>query len=1114
MLSAIAPFFLKNPQSLLKSYKVDSADKNKIIQRLLQLDGVDELIEIAKKDKDVRDYVILDLLKKHKLTNDHFQYILSWLEASKLQSSLLSYIKSRVEKKHIEMFVKNNEIDPNARRNLKSILTHFKTPQDNEEDKYSPDERYLRLKMILDEYGDINTEEPKQLKHYTAVLENVVLEFIKEYHTITDNHIDFLVEFIKKHNCLEPQNKECFLTIMNIVDLTLEQKLQLVRMLDSEILYEPEFFSCFTNFNYGDAEKIQSILSRPMVNKWIDSYFKNTYFHDLLWLNRFYPSFEWVISIVDKKYNDKIAKKLSLNENNHLTKTLNLTLFEIINNKGILDKLEESSLFIQNMIDSNNDNPSFEIEFYLKALSMIGGEINFRYFAKQINKRPVQNMKAACLDIEKKYLKLKKDEVDPRNIQALIEKEQNEKDNLITVQHFGSFMHSWIENISLLKIITSELKQLLSTSLPDLKSVAANSGDDTKKMICKLIALLDLNEQRPILDDLIKSKNISLKIQVILALKSFGEDISEHLQNLAYSKNVLDKQELVRSLHYFEDDFDEITLTALALDNNALVSELTMNFIASLDQELCFKILTEIHMKIQLKNRYNIVRILASLNTVKVIPVIIQLLRNGDNNLYLEGIKAFAKINHPLSIIILKNMELDKNFVLELERAKALINLGDFEAWEVLSKYFTINHTIIQEYAKLLFIQLAGIEQMRVVQELSEDANSLVAGFAITKLFLYHETEAYKVIDDSFDKNHFEKLYYIAIFFSLLPYNDVKSKVNMLIHCKSLKCRTIATFIIAKNEDIKLMDAFEKEVINMDNSEHKEIITAFYDYPDPVAFNLVKKICMFQSKQNIEIALDALVCTRNNQINDFVKDLWNKSDNEIKKLIIDFVIRTNNDELYQFIKIQTDYVSFDVQAHIYRSIISVENSELAWEKLDEIIRADENDIIKTAIEALAQIEDQKTINILNRYLSSPFEDIQIEVIKALGSTGNPEVIKLISKYTDSSSPRLKIALATALGNLPFKGSLNLLKKLSIDRDEYVKVTADVSIEKLQRGAETPKKPFCVMIDDMLEENTWRLSDDWFEREYSMFYKKNNIYEEKQIKDFIKKNLLIHDDYLA
>ncbi|HPK40730.1 MAG TPA: hypothetical protein PKZ69_03835, partial [Candidatus Cloacimonadota bacterium] len=162
---------------------------------------------------------------------------------------------------------------------------------------------------------------------------------------------------------------------MNLVDLTLEQKLQLIRVLDSEVLYEPEFFSCFTNFNYGDVEKMQSILSRPMVNKWIDSYFKNTYFHDLFWLKRYYPSFEWVTGIVDEKYNDKIVKNLIFNENNHLTKSLNLTLFEIINNKDILNKLEESSLFIQNMIDSRIDNPNFEIEFYLKALSMIGGEV-------------------------------------------------------------------------------------------------------------------------------------------------------------------------------------------------------------------------------------------------------------------------------------------------------------------------------------------------------------------------------------------------------------------------------------------------------------------------------------------------------------------------------------------------------------------------------------------------------------------------------------------------------------------------------------------------------------------------------------------------------------------
>lgn len=1114
MLSTLSSIFSKSSQRLLNSYSVDSNNTHKIIQKLFELDAVDELLSISEIDPKVRDSIILKLLQEHKLEILHLEYILQWLEPSKMQSHILTYLKNRVEKKHIEKLVKNTYLDENARRGLKSILTNQQKPIENPNELYTTDEKYLKLKMIYAESKEIYAEEDKNLYFDTVELNEIVLKFLSNYQAKSPNREEFLINFINENYLLEPPNKESLLTILGFLDMSLDEKISLIEHLQSDYFYEPDFFFCFTNFQFGDVEKMQNILSRPIVNKWIDTYFKNSYYHDLIWLSHFYPGFEWVEPFVKERFDAKIVDNLYFNENSHLTKKLNLTLFEMITESIILDNLEKSSRSLHDLIDSRLEHANFEIDYYLKALSMIGGKVNFEYLAKQTKKKPVENVQVAQLEVERKYLKLKKNANTAEQIQKLVEEEENDKQKIIYAYYYSSFMKVWIENISMLKYVSDDLRKLLTVNIPDLKGFAADSDLESKIMICKLIALLKIEDQRSILEEFVKSKKTSLAIQAILSLKSLGDDISIYIQDLAYSNDVLVRQELARSLHLFRDDYDEITIVKMALDNNALVSEYTMNFIASLNQDFCLRIFTEIHQKIQLKNRYHMIQIFSQLNTIKVIPIIIELLKNGDNNLYLEGIKAFANIDHPLSIYILSNIELDKNFVLELERTKALINLGNFNAWINLTKYFTINHTMVQQYAKILYIQLAGLEQIKTVLMLCKDQNALVAGFAIVKLYLYNEIAANEIIDDLFESQAYNKLYYLSVFFSLLPYNEVKDKIKILYNSNSLKCKTIATIIMAKNDELNLIDQLEKNTLSMDDPEHKEIVLALNDYPDKIAYNLIKTISSFQNSQNIGIALKALDKIYHEDNNSFIQNLWNKGDNDTKIHIVDYIIRSNNEVLYEFIKVQIDYVSFDVQAHIYRAIITIENSDNAWAALDELIRADEIDIKRSAIEALSMIEDQKTINILNKYLSSPSEEVLIEVIKALGFTGNPEVMNLLSKYTESSSPRLKIALATALGNLPFKDSLKILKKLSIDRDEYVKVTADVSIEKLQRGIDIPIKPFIEMIDDMLEENTWKLTNDWFSREYTLFLTKYSKYELKSIDTFVKKTILEQDDYTS
>lgn len=1113
MLKSLNLFFNKNTQKLLESYHLQSEDKIKIIQRLWQLNAIEELLEIAHKDIEMRQQIIVDLLKHHKLLLEHFQQLLSWLEVSKIQSEVIVYIKLHLDIKGIEQLLSNPKIEQNAKRMLENVLIQKKNISQEEINRFAPDEKYLKIKMIIDESE--MSEEYDKISQTSSINHSdfVVYDFIHQLQINHKNKVDFLIDYIHQHITFNQYNFEDLISLLNISNLTDTEKMQFIEKMNRSELYLPEFFICFTDFKYISFPQLESILSLPIIKKWVDHFYINHYYFDLFWLNRFYSGFEWVDTVINDTFKNIVSDSYKLSERSLLSMKLNLTLFEIIKDEQILNLLKGSSKQLQNFINEGMKTDQFELEFYLKALIIIGGEDNFNYLSSLINRRPVEDMFIAYQEIERKYLKLKKNQSEPQLIEELLEKEQADKNRILLAQYYGIVLQTWILSVSRLKVINEDQRKFLSENIPDIKGFVSDANRDGQYNVCKLIGLLKLETQRVILESFVVSSDLVLQIHAVIALKDLGDDISRYIHQFAHSKNVLVRQEFARHLHLFIDDFDEVTLIKMALDNNALVCEYSLDFIASLNKERAIDIFIQIYNKVTLKNRYHLIKLLGEMRTAKVIPILVELLKNGDNKIYFEAINALRKINHPLSIIILKKLELEKNFTLELERAKSLIILGDFSGWTILKKYFNISHSFIQDSAKMIYIELSNNEQISTLKKLCYDSNPMISGYAIIKLYLLKESDSLQIIEELFEDQNWEKIYYLSIFFSSLPFKSYQNKLEKALSSSSIKCRTIATLIFANNNQTQYLKQLEKDVLKLDDSEHLEIIASIYDYPEKNSYTLLKNICAFQNPNIIHKALKILPKYTYENTEEFVKDLWNKNDNQVKIYIIDYIIETRNENLYQFIKLQTDYVPYEVQSHIFRAVIVIENSEKAWGQLDELIRADEKEIKKTAIDALSKIEDLQTIIILSRYLSSPSEDIQIEVIKALGYTGNPEVISLISKYTESSSPRLKIALAKSLGYLPFKDSIKYLEKLSIDRDEYVKVTADISLDKLQKGAENTYLPFHEIIDNLLKENTWLFDEDWFWREYNLFFTKYSKYKIRTIQSFKKKTVLDQGDYL-
>lgn len=1114
MLKSLNIMFSKDPNKILQYYDKDSSEKIKIIQKLWDINAVDQLLEVSKIDLDVRDNIIRELIKKHKLSTQHFISILNWLSFSKLLSDIIMFIKTRLSNEDIEKIASSSAINPNAKKLLETVLLQKSNTNQSRINKYTPDEKYLKLKMIIEDsdsfishnVSDLDSLEKKEL-------DAVANDFLNQFTPPPKNKIEFIKDFLIKNNCLAPCNYDCFLTVINLLDLNDIERIQLLSLLDNYTCFEPEFFMCFTNFKYVSLEQMQSILSMPTVKKWLEIFYENHYYNDLNWLAERYPYFDWVKDSLNPVYSQNIFNSIKIDQTGLLSFKLKRTLCEVVFDKNIIKKLLDSSSLIQNIIKENLTKTEFSLEYHLNALLLIGGKENFSFINELMTRRPVDNVADANAEIEKRYLKFKKDTNDPQKIEVYIRAELDEKAKIIYAGHYGCIMQTWLANISNLKEIDHELKTILLKNLPDIKAYVSDANRDEKLIICKLIGILKLTDQTLVLETFIKSNDLQLQIHAVVSLRNLGFDVSPNIHAFVNSKNVLIRQEFARSLHFFKKDFDQITLVQLATDTNALVCEHALNFIASLDKDTAISVYNEIYTKIQNKTRYHLMKLLGTLKTHKAIPLIVELLRNGDHRIYNDAIKALIQIKHPLSIAILQNMELNKNFILELERAKALITLGDFNGWSILKKYFNISHNYVQNYAKMIFLELANSEQVNSVRKLVSDQNPMIASFAIIKIFLYKEIEGNVLIDALFETNDLAKLYYIGILLSHLPYLVVRDQIKLLMHSDSIKCRTIAIMIMAKNGDTDTMKKFEREILSMDDEAHNDVINTLADFPEKGSFNLLKKVCYFQNPYIIKKSLEILPNYYYENVNDFIKDLWNRTDNNSKILIIDYIVYSQNESLYLFIKSQCDYVSFEVQAHIFRAVINIENSEEAWDNLDNLIRADEKEIKKAAIDALSRIEDQRTINILSRYLSSPFEDIQIEVIKALGNTGNPEVLPLLTKYTESQSPRLKIAMAKALGNLPFKESSFLLDKLVIDRDEYVKVTAEISIEKIEKGNDIKYSSFNNILDNILKDSSWKLSEEWFDREYNLFFTQYNSFKIRPIHDFKKKIILDQDDYL-
>ncbi|MCK9329796.1 MAG: hypothetical protein M0Q94_07975 [Candidatus Cloacimonetes bacterium] len=1142
MLKSMSILLSKNPDKLLALYDLndDEETKNKIIDKLKQLKAIPELTEIAKLDNQNRVSLIIYLLKNNLLDENTAENIFSWLNVSKIHSEILNHIKIRFNKKQIIYLLHSKIINPNAKKNLEYIYTLI---EKNDKNQVTSDERYLRLKMVYDDADLGKNDSNYDTNNFSEEinLQQIVIKYLKDIKNKEDEEkIKYITDTIKEIKSKHTIDKNLFFLFVNLANLNLSQIIKLFDYCNNYYFYFPDIFNTLTEFKTIAYEPLHNLFSSTVITKWIDDYFEASYYFDLLFLKINYKEFNQIGQFFKKSELMKFAESVNVNEkfkidsgefelsSKMLTKKFNLSLFDLITDKEILNSLNQCCKNIHKNILANLNNNLYEINKLCKALVVVGGDDNLLFLNSLLNKKPVDDIEKNLNDIEKTFLTKKKHTADSNELKTLIDEEIKQKNALISPETYHFLLHTIVEYIAMMSNFNEEKKEFLknnlnfnntkstpsnNNSLDTLSLFIKNSSNEGKIIACELIRKLELTKYIPYLEKFIKEPDIRLVLYSAIALKTFdNEQANQTIIRLSESNKIGVKKQLASLIHIFKKELDDDLIISLACDENPSISEEALVSISKLPKNLSLYFYEKIIKDIPSKNKSILAKYLGDTKSTRAIPLLIEILNNGDFFDYKNVIYALIKINDPICLNLLQNMDLKKNFTLELEKCRGLIILGDYNGWQELRKFFSINQGNISFLAKLYFIELANYEQIEILRELTLDPNNKISTLAIAKIMYFVEEEGLSLINEVLNNNNFDKIYFVSQLLNQLPFAHISNELKKLSSKNQLQCKTIHSVINAKNGNLKFLKTIEKEILSFDDTQIIDILEVIEDYPIKEAFPILKKMTLLQNVQINHKILNLLKpeneqqITNEESINNFILELWNKSDIPNKKNIINFICEIKAYSFYEFLKKEFDNNLNQLQVHIARALI-LYGDEDYWSFLEQMTMSQENEVKMEAIEAISFIDEKKAYTIISKLLSTPSETLLVEIIKVLSNANSREIITLLKKFIDSGSSKVKIAVAKTLGSFPYTESKNLLEKLKLERDEYLSVACEIALEKIEKNSDFTKTSFYKLINKILTNKSLSINESFISHNHSMLKTQYFGFKTKALSDFKGKSIL-------
>ncbi len=1110
MLNSLKWMMIKNdPDKMYNTYFDNPGMKDQIIERLFELNSLKDLINISMKDPAHRTEILTRLHEDKQLDIYHYREILKWLQQSVLQSKMIQYISKNFKRREINNLLNTKDI-PRPVKNKIAILSGI---QQKSTSKTKPDnEDYIKLKILIEE-NDIALQESsgkeKVENESTSSESAIIAEFIEKRKTFgQQEEFDYLKNIIIECKKKNSYNVDFILCLINLSKLSSAKKIDIVREVECEELIDPKAFQIISDSSELPFSIFRSLFSLTTINEWIATFLRTHYDSDLFYLYSNYKAFSWLSSFL---HNIEIAESIDINTSDvkyYLRSEFGYWLYDLIPNQDLLKKLKESCHQLQNYIDLNIHNESFDIEFFLKPFLLIGGDDNINYIASLLNRRVVESTQNTIRQIESNYLMLKTKIDNPDELQKLIDNEIVEKANLISKRSYLSVANLFFKTFSDVKNLYPSVKKILTNNLPDLsKYKHMISNPEVKIMICKFIGFLKLTDYKSLLQEFLGSSDYRVSLQAAISLECISDaSVKKVLQELSQSPNYVIRAKLAESLQYLQNKPDDKILFKLAQDKNLEVCKNAINTIKMLPVDTALKYFEKIIPNTYYKNKPFLSKALGEIATIDVLPLLVELVRHADNDDYQAIINAISNIDHDLSEEFLGLLKLNGNHHLELERAKALIKLGSTKAWGQIDKYMSFNSPKIATEAKIFFLQQSYGENLDTYRKLTFDNSPIIATLATGKLFIYDEEAGWEAIERLRNMDNPDKKYLLAHLFAHLPFAKIKKTLYTISQTGDYSTKIISAIIFYKNGVPNHLQNIENAILSLSSKEHLELIKGIREFPNKYCMSIIRKIAIFQNPETFEKALNLLENLPADEALEIVKFLWNKANINSKVSIVKICSRIKSNQFIHFLKSNISNQSLELTSELAYALIC-QGDDSGWNILNNLLHTNQEMPLMIVLERVARINSQQSFTILTNLLSNTSENVQSFIIKSLGTMKMREALPVLEKYSRSFSNKVKISVAKSLGEMNTPESYTILKSLSNDKDEYVKVAAEIGLQKMEKGVVSDLTNYFNIFQSIFKMRDWKLSPDWFTKSYINFVNFYDKYESKDIMLFDKASIL-------
>jgi len=234
--------------------------------------------------------------------------------------------------------------------------------------------------------------------------------------------------------------------------------------------------------------------------------------------------------------------------------------------------------------------------------------------------------------------------------------------------------------------------------------------------------------------------------------------------------------------------------------------------------------------------------------------------------------------------------------------------------------------------------------------------------------------------------------------------------------------------------------------------------------------------------KNKEVFFDIFVSTNIKNIRGIdkptLKKLINTDPAVRRNTIISLGVRGKSENLPVLFTMLYD-PDTSVQCAGVMAITEIGNEKAAKYLIEKYYRSSDNNVRDIIIEALGELQSKDSLPFLKALLKNAYPGFRHEALKSLGKINDPETYPLIAEMLDDESEGVKItasrlaaelnvqeavpllvknlnhpvlqvraACAAALGVLGSKDSLKELKALLKDKDEQVRNSANLAIDKI------------------------------------------------------------------